>query len=186
MINFLRNKQKEMHLGFTLIELLVVIAIIGVLASIVLASLNNARAKSRDANRITGQKQLMLALELFFDGAGNGSYPQPQAAGPPGTLPTSLQTNGYIPQIPTPPTGTTGTCSAAYCYAVNINPGATTYHIGVRLEQNANTGVLATDKDCDSSAANPSTAGCTTGTATYVGGFSGGSGATDVIYDVQP
>ena len=53
--------------GFTLIELLVVIAIIGILASIVLASLNSARQKSRDARRIADIKQIQLALELYFE-----------------------------------------------------------------------------------------------------------------------
>lgn len=59
--------------GFTLIELLVVIAIIGLLSSVVLASLNSARAKSRDARRRADLKQLQLALELYYDS--NGSYP---------------------------------------------------------------------------------------------------------------
>jgi len=59
--------------GFTLIELLVVIAIIGILSSVVLASLNSARKKSRDARRVSDVKQMQLALELYFDS--NGGYP---------------------------------------------------------------------------------------------------------------
>lgn len=64
-----QNKRK----GFTLVELLVVISIIGLLASIVLVSLNNARGKARDARRITEMKQIMTMLELYIDK--NGSLP---------------------------------------------------------------------------------------------------------------
>ena len=82
--------------GFTLIELLVVIAIIGILSSVVLASLNTARQKSRDARRISDMKQIQLALELYFDANGN-SYPV-QAEG---AIPAELQTQGFIQVIPT-------------------------------------------------------------------------------------
>jgi len=63
------KKQK----GFTLIELLVVIAIIAILSTVVMAGLNSARAKGRDAKRLSDIKQLQTALELFFDTC--GGYP---------------------------------------------------------------------------------------------------------------
>jgi len=63
------SKQK----GFTLIELLVVVAIIGILASLVLSSLNNSRASARDAKRDLNIKTIQNALELYH--LENGTYP---------------------------------------------------------------------------------------------------------------
>ena len=51
--------------GFTIIELLVVIAIIGLLASVIIASLSNVQAKSRDARRMEDLKEISNALGLY-------------------------------------------------------------------------------------------------------------------------
>jgi prepilin-type N-terminal cleavage/methylation domain-containing protein len=56
--------------GFTLIELLVVIAIIGVLASVVLASLNTARAKGADAAIKSNLANLRAQAEMNYDSYG--------------------------------------------------------------------------------------------------------------------
>jgi general secretion pathway protein G len=56
--------------GFTLIELLVVIAIIGLLSSIVLASLNSARDKGRIAAAVATQDELRKAVELYYSDMG--------------------------------------------------------------------------------------------------------------------
>lgn len=61
-------RQHQSHTrAFTLIELLVVIAIIGLLSSVVLASLNNARDKGNAARTINDFKQIEKALILLGD-----------------------------------------------------------------------------------------------------------------------
>jgi len=97
--------------AFTLIELLVVIAIIGILATVSIISLSNARAKSRDAKRAGDMKQIQTALELFFND--NNRYPTTAEWGT-GQLysTTTNSTSTYMQAIPAAPTPVDGACTA--------------------------------------------------------------------------
>ncbi len=64
------NKNK----GFTLIELLVVIAIIGILSSVVLASLNTARNKGADAAIKSNINNARAQAELFYSYNDTNTY----------------------------------------------------------------------------------------------------------------
>lgn len=187
----LLTKKQRLFSGFTLIELLVVIAIIGVLASIVLASLNSARKKSRDARRITDIKQIQLALELYFDGK-NNQYPAGSTTCSSSVLYglEALASNNYIPQVPRDPLSSGS--NKCYAYATKSASDVTSYHLGASLEETGNPALMA-DKDAAAGSytggvdfsglsAAPSAAGdACTGTA----GDAQPNG-TEVCYDVVP
>ncbi len=128
--------------GFTLIELLVVISIIGVLSSVVLASLNSARVRGRNALRLQQVRQIVNAMSLYMSD-NNGQFPSSSGSwrclghGDTGScwaglnftgstaLDTSLQS--YMSKIPDDPANITTCYGDAYLYNSNIqypNPPA--------------------------------------------------------------
>lgn len=111
--------------GFTLIELLVVIAIIGILAAVVLAALNSARIKGRDARRLSDIKQLQNALVLYYSD-NTSQYPLDIYDT------TSGLTATYIPTVPTDPL-----TAANYDYTGltdGVGTDCVAYHLGTTLE----------------------------------------------------
>lgn len=151
MFTSIKNRTQGLTKGFTLIELLVVIAIIGILSSVVLASLGTARQKARDATRVSDMKNLQLALELYFDGL--QSYPVNTAAANAhffGANVTAALAPTYIPNIPTDPQ----TANTQYVYksaTANVETtvvltGGTSFILGATLERVDN---IALPKDQD-------------------------------------
>jgi len=68
------NKQTLLTRGFTLIELLVVIAIIGILAAVVIGSLNDARSGGQDASIKQSVANIRSQAELFYNSNGYTYY----------------------------------------------------------------------------------------------------------------
>jgi len=125
--------------GFTLIELLVVIAIIGLLSSIVLASLATARSKGRDAHRVEQMHQMANAFELYH--SAHGAYPnagQPTCPGnPDGWCRDSNNRPNWIPGLneimPAEPLNPTPYGAPGWVYHY-YSPSANQYWLMTALE----------------------------------------------------
>jgi len=113
--------------GFTLIELLVVIAIIGLLASIVIASLGSVQGKARDARRMADINSIQKALTIYM--SDEGTYPIQTSSSTLTATSTAgalLISSGAISQIPADP--------LTYSYDYSSNASGSTYTLEFCLE----------------------------------------------------
>jgi prepilin-type N-terminal cleavage/methylation domain-containing protein len=128
--------------GFTLVELLVVISIIGLLSTLAVVALNQARVRARDSKRLSDIKQIQTALELHY--ADQGVYPVEATAITLGEDATDVLTeNGF--EDDTAATGTTVYMKVPLNFAAPVTDGydyvsadGTTYTISFELEASNN------------------------------------------------
>lgn len=109
------NKNK----GFTLIELLVVIAIIGILVSVVMASLNSARTKAADAVVKGDMSSIRTQASIWYEENGNvynNTGVATNTCNAEGTLFSSQKITDFISQI-TLQSDPTSTMS---CYTTDV------------------------------------------------------------------
>lgn len=103
--------------GFTLLELLVVIAIIGILASVVVASLSKARISGRDTARFQQATEFVKALELYH--TENGAYPNDNSLIPVQFSVIQSQFPQYLSRVPADPVFTANQ-TYLYCSSADL------------------------------------------------------------------
>ncbi len=115
--------------AFTLIELMVVIAIIGMLASVVFASIADSQKNARDKRRIADMQQLHKAFELYLND--HNDFPR-EWQGMNGDISTNETLLGVLEQylngVPFDPSGI-GNATAFYYYDGAHTCGTTDYAI---------------------------------------------------------
>jgi len=137
---------EKSHKGFTLIELLVIIAIIGILSSVVFASIGVAREKARDAKRLAELESIQKALVLYYDN--NQSYPETVPAGYTGAI-QMLVSTGLLSADPTVDPFSVfhyyGGVEVIAPFTECTAPGCLGYSVSVLLERSDNI-ALSSDK----------------------------------------
>jgi len=123
-----------------------VIDIIGILATVSVISLSNARAKSRDAKRVGDMKQIQTALELFFND--KGRYPNFDEWNTGSIFSTSTgATSTYMQVIPTAPTPNDGLCTVNQ-NSISYVPTSDGSSYSISLCLGGNTGALTSGPKC--------------------------------------
>lgn len=124
------NKPK----GFSLIELLVVIAIIGLLSTMAVVSLNNARQKARDARRQGDLKSLQTAIEMYKTQQASNDTPPLNTSTAVTWADLSTALAGLLTSAPTDPNNT-GIYTYVYCRDTAANNTNNGYILAANMEQ---------------------------------------------------
>lgn len=144
---------KRKKSGFTLVEILVSVAIIAILMTLSVISTSRVRMKSRDAKRISNAKEIVAALEAYYNA--NKAYPAMIYPG----QPIAANGNQYLSSVPSNPfPRTDGGCAnqdytyevtpSGYKFTICIGSDNARFEKGIVICKNGNCGIKDYDVAC--------------------------------------
>ncbi len=154
--------------GFTLIELLVVVAIIGILSTVVFATIGGTRGRARDAKRLAEVKEMQLILAVLDTSSTSGNVIL-AGCGAANALTTACSGNAIelasFADPSTPGTACTSASAATCGYSISKadgSAGATSgnYRICFYLEDPASAGLTGSLHNLKSTTGGSINSGC--------------------------